>query len=132
MSRENVQVVRRSLDAFNRRSIPGMKAENHPDVEIDWSASRGLEAGVYRGWDETDTFYENWFDMFEQITLETERFIESGDLVLVPNTAVMRGRDGIETIARSCFIFELREGRIVRISLYQDTQEALEAAGLSE
>jgi ketosteroid isomerase-like protein len=132
MSKENVEVVRRAIDAYNRQSLPAMKAESHPDLEVDWSASRGLEARVYRGWDETDGFYENWFDTFEQIKLEPERFIESGDVVLVPNTAVIRGRDGIETVARSCLIFELRDGRIARICLYQETREALEAAGVKE
>ena len=129
MSEENVEVVRRATDAYNRRDLEGMKAEAHPDVEVDWSASRGLEAGVYRGFEETDAFYENWFDMFE-IRLEPERFIESGDLVLVPNTAVTRGRDGIETVARSCIVYELRGGLITRICLYQETREALEAAAL--
>ena len=129
MSEENVEVVRRAIDAYNRRDLQGMKAEAHPDVEVDWSASRGLEAGVYRGFEETDAFYENWFDMFE-IRLEPERFIESGDLVLVPNTAVTRGRDGIEAVARSCIVYELRGGLITRICLYQETREALEAAGL--
>ena len=129
MSEENVEVVRRAIDAYNRRDLEGMKAEAHPDVEVDWSASRGLEAGVYRGFEETDAFYENWFDMFE-IRLEPERFIESGDLVLVPNTAVTRGRDGIEAVARSCIVYELRGGLITRICLYQETREALEAAAL--
>jgi ketosteroid isomerase-like protein len=90
MSEENVDVVRRAIDAYNRRDLQAMKAEAHSDVEVDWSASRGLEAGVYRGFEETDAFYENWFDMFET-RLEPERLIESGDRVLVPNTAVTRG-----------------------------------------
>jgi ketosteroid isomerase-like protein len=131
MSQENVDVVRRAIDAYNRRDLQAMKAEAHLDVEVDWSASRGLEAGVYRGFEETDAFYENWFDMFE-IRLEPERLIESGDRVLVPNTALTRGRDGIETVARSCIVYELRGGKIARICLYQETRDALEAAGLSE
>ena len=65
MSRENVDVVRRAIDAYNRRDLQAMRAEAHPDVEVDWSASRGLEAWVYRGFEETDAFYENWFEMFE-------------------------------------------------------------------
>jgi ketosteroid isomerase-like protein len=131
MAKDNVEVVRRSIEAYNRKDLPAMQAVSHPDLEVDWSASRGLEAGVYRGFEETDGFYENWFDMFEQLRVEPERFIESGDLVLVPNTAVLRGRDGIETVARSCISFELREGRIARICLYQETHEALDATGLS-
>ena len=129
---ENVEVVRRVVDAYNRRDIQAMQAEAHPDVVLDWSASRGLDADVYRGYDETTRFFMTMFDVFEQVRIEPDRFIESGDLVLVPNTTVVRGRDGIETSARSCMLYELRGGQVVRACLYQETGEALEAAGLSD
>jgi ketosteroid isomerase-like protein len=109
-----------------------MRALNHPDVEVDWSASRGLRAGVYRGLEEVFALYRDSFATFEDIVIEAERFIESGDSVIVPNTAQVRGRDGIETLARSALLFEVRDGRIARICLYQETREALEAAGIPE
>jgi ketosteroid isomerase-like protein len=52
MSQENIDVVRRSLDAYSRRDLKTMRVLNDPDVELDWSASRGALAGVYRGLDE--------------------------------------------------------------------------------
>ena len=104
----------------------------HRDLQLDWSASRGLEAGVYEGVEDVMGFYRNFFDTYEKIAIEADRFIESGDSVVVPNTAYLRGRDGIETVARSTFVFEVRGDLITRICLYQETQEALEAAGLSE
>ena len=70
--------------------------------------------------------------MFDEVILEPDRFIESGDLVVVPNSAQIRGRDGIATVARSALVFDLRDGRITRIRLYQETREALEAVGLQE
>jgi ketosteroid isomerase-like protein len=109
-----------------------MRALNRPDVELDWSASRGLEAGVYKGEVEVLRFYQNFLGTFEEVKVEAERFIESGDSVIVPNTAQMRGRDGVLTTARSAFVFTVRGGRVARIRLYQEIREALEAAGLSE
>jgi ketosteroid isomerase-like protein len=44
----------------------------------------------------------------------------------------MVGRDGIEVQARTAWIWTLRDGMIVRVCLFQDKQEALRAAGLSE
>jgi ketosteroid isomerase-like protein len=132
MSQENVEVVRRAIAAYNRRDFEAMRALNHPDIELDWSASRGLEAGVYKGWGEVMRFYQNFLGTFQDVDIEPERFIESGDLVVVPNTAQLRGRDGIETVARSALIFEVRSGRLARICLYQETREALEAAELRE
>jgi ketosteroid isomerase-like protein len=132
MSQENVEIVRRAIAAYNRRDFEAMQALNHPDVELDWSASRGLEAGVYQGWREVMRFYQNFLGTFQAVVIEPDRFIESGDLVVVPNSAQIRGRDGIDTVARSAFVFEVRSGRLARICLYQETREALEAAGLSE
>jgi ketosteroid isomerase-like protein len=132
MSQENVEVVRRAIAAYNRRDFKAMRVLNHPDVELDWSASRGLRAGVYRGLEEVFAFYREFLGTFEEVVMEPDRFIEFGDSIIVPNTAQVRGRDGIETVAKSALVFELRGGRIFRIRLYQGTREALEAAGLSE
>ena len=64
--------------------------------------------------------------------IEPEDFIESGDLVVVPNTGRVRGRDGIHAVVRSAILFEVRGDRITRIRLYQEKSEALEAADPSE
>jgi uncharacterized protein len=133
MSEENVEVVRKGLALYNRRDFEALQALNHPDVELDWSASRAPYAGVYRGWPEVLRFYKNVFaEVFEENVIEPERFIESGDSVIVPNTGQVRGRDGVHAVARSAFVFEVRGGRITRIRLYQETRQALEAFGLSE
>jgi ketosteroid isomerase-like protein len=132
MPETNVEIVGRSITAYNQRDLESLRSLNHPEVELDWSASRGLEAGVYQGLEAVMAFYENFFETFARIEIEPDRFIDSGDLVVVPNTAQTRGRDGIETVARSALLFEVSGGRIARICLYQDTPSALEAAGLSE
>jgi ketosteroid isomerase-like protein len=132
MSEEAVDVVRRAIDAYNRRDFEAIRALNHPDVEVDWSASRGLVAGIYRGADEVIAFMRDFLETFEYVRMDADRYVESGELVVVPNTTHIRGRDGIETVARSALFFELRDGRVARIRLYQETTEALEAAGLAE
>jgi Ketosteroid isomerase-related protein len=132
MSEENVEIVRRSIAAYNRRDFEALGRLNGPDVEVDWSASRGLQAGIYQGREEVLRFYQGFLEMFDKVNLEPDRFIESGDSVVVPNAAQIRGRDGIETVARSALVFELRGGRIARICLYQETREALEAVGLQD
>ena len=132
MSQENVEIVQRHVAAYNRRDFEALRELSHPELEVDWSASRGLEAGVYRGLEQALGFYRGFLDMFEQVEIELSRLIKSGDSVVVPNTAYVRGRDGIETMARSTFIFEFRDGLVTRICLYQEKHEALEAAGLSE
>jgi hypothetical protein len=52
--------------------------------------------------------------------------------VIAENVAYFRGRDGIETQARSTFLITIRGGQETSVTLYQTRQEALEAVGLSE
>jgi ketosteroid isomerase-like protein len=132
MSQENVEVVRRGIAAYNRRDLDALRTLNHPEIEVDYSASRGVEAGIYRGQDEVLRLYQQFFELFERIRLEPDRFIDAGDAVVVPNSAQMRGKHGVDTVARSTLVFEVRGGRVTRICLYQETDEALEALGLQD
>jgi ketosteroid isomerase-like protein len=98
MSQENVEVVRRAISAYNRRDFEGLRALNDPDVEVDWSESRGLQPGVYRGQEEVMALYREFFDAFEAIEIEPERFIERSDTVVVPNSARLVGRETDEAL----------------------------------
>jgi hypothetical protein len=127
----DVELVAAAIDAFNRRDLGTWEALSLADVEVDWSASRGLEAGVYQGRAAVDRFHRT-FEMFKSVVVDPERFIDAGGSVIVPNSARFRGRAGIETVARSTLGYELHGGRIARVCLYQETAEAFQAAGLRE
>ncbi len=131
MSRENVDLVREAFAAYARRDVEAMRSLNDPAVELDWSRSRGWLAGVYQGIDEALHFYEDYFDAFEAIVFEPDCFIHAGESVVVPNVARQRGRDGIEVSARSTLAFTVRDHKVVRICLYQDTEQALQDVGLA-
>ncbi|MEA2333652.1 MAG: hypothetical protein QOG40_142, partial [Solirubrobacteraceae bacterium] len=49
MSQENVEIVRRAIDAFIHRDLDAAVRHNDSEVEVDFSRSMGLEAGIYRG-----------------------------------------------------------------------------------
>jgi ketosteroid isomerase-like protein len=132
MSRENVEVVRSHIDAWNRRDQAAYVGSFRSDAEIDWSRARALYRGVYRGRDGIETFWDVFWSTFEDSQLEIHNFTEAGSEVVVWNTAHMWGRDGIEVTARSALVFTVENGQITRLRLFQDEAEALEAAGLSE
>src|SRR6478735_3226141 len=90
MSRENVEIVRRSLDAYSRRDLDAYRSLHDPDLEFDWSASLGPEAGVYRGIDAVMRLHASYFETFVEIVIEPECFIEAGESVLVPTAVVPR------------------------------------------
>jgi ketosteroid isomerase-like protein len=130
VSQENVEVVRESLDAYSRRDIEAARRLHHPDVELDWSASRSALARVYRGVDDAERFWAEYYETFEETNVEAERFIDLGETVVVPNVAYQRGRDGIVVSARSTLVYTVRDHKIARICLYQQEDEALKALGL--
>jgi ketosteroid isomerase-like protein len=130
MSQENVEVIRRAIEAFNRRDLDAM--ESHPDVEVDWSRSRGVEAGIYRGREATQHFWNTFLDTFDRVVVVPEEFIEHGDYVILLDRTHMWGRDGIEVEACNVTLGTVRDGRIVKWRLCHDRAEALKAVGLAE
>jgi ketosteroid isomerase-like protein len=133
MSEENVEIVRRATDAYNRGDIDGTLESWAPDAVLDWSNSRGLEAGVFWGQGEIRAYMQRFLEAFDEVRLELDDLVEVQEgLVLMENVAHVRGRDGIETQARSAWLIEIRNGEQTSLTLYQTRQEALEAAGLRE
>jgi ketosteroid isomerase-like protein len=132
MSQENVEPVRRHNDAWNRRDLMAWLATFHSNSEIDWSRSRGPLKGVYRGHGELKTFWGEFWSTFEDVQVEMHDFTEVGSEVVVPNTAHLRGREGIEVTARSVLVFKVENGQIARLRLFQERADALKAAGLSQ
>jgi ketosteroid isomerase-like protein len=132
MSEENVETVRRWTEEWNRREQTAWLASLHQDAEIDWSRAVGPFKGVYRGHREFVAFWDVFWSTFEDVQLENHGFAESGPEVVYSNTAHIRGRDGIEVVARSTFVCTVENGKVTRLRMFQERAEALEAAGLSE
>jgi|SRR3954447_16703401 ketosteroid isomerase-like protein len=134
MSEENVEIVRRAIEAYNRSDLDGTMENWGPDAVVDWSKSHGFEAGVYRGHGEVRKFMQRFRESFDEVRVELlddPMEVEDGVLV-VDNVTYMRGRGGIEVQARSAWLIKIRDGKQTSLTLYQDREEALEAAGLSE
>ena len=130
MSQENVKVVTRHQDAWNRRDRTEWLASFHPDGQIDWSRSRGPLKGVYRGRGRLEVFWDEFWSTFQDVQVELHGVEAGGSEVVIENTAHLRGREGIEVIARSTFVWTVENGQINRLRMFQERAEALEAAGL--
>jgi ketosteroid isomerase-like protein len=133
MAQENVEIVRRATEAYSRGDLDGTLESWAPNALLDWSNSRGLEAGVVRGRDEIRRYMERFLELFEEVRIEFEDLTEVKEgVVVADNLARVRGRDGIETQARSIWLITIQDGQQTSLTLYQTRAEALEAAGLRE
>ena len=134
MSQENVEIVRRGTDAYNRGDLDGLLENWAPDAVVDWSRSRGFDAGVFRGHDAIRAHWRRLLAAFDEVRIELVDPIEEVEdgLLVVENLGYLRGRDGIEVQTRSAWLITIRDGEMTSFTLYQTKQEALEAAGLRE
>ena len=130
LSPKNVEIVRRSMEAFARGDLDTFLAAHHPDTE--WrTAADEPSPETYSGCDGIRRFAaeisEAWADRFEDI-MEFEDFIDLGDWVVVPWTARMRGRgSGIEVDVNESYAVRVEDGLIVRVHEYRTRQEAIDA-----
>jgi ketosteroid isomerase-like protein len=132
MSQENVEIVRAALDAVNRGDFDAAFKDAAPGFEWDNSRARGADNRAVFSREDARRFFEGMWELWESARIEVNEAIPTGDYVVVPHTVHVRGRDGIEAQARTTWLFTVRNGQIERICLYQERQEALEAAGLKE
>jgi ketosteroid isomerase-like protein len=131
MSQENVEIVQAVIDAVNRSDWDAFYKDMAPGFELDMSRAVGPVSGVL-SLDQVRRALEDFAGYWESLRIEPHEFIEAGDLVVVPWTLHVRGRGGIEAASRVAIVWTIRDGAIERSTMYQERQDALEAAGLSE
>jgi ketosteroid isomerase-like protein len=133
MSQENVEIVRRVIDARNRGDRDAAFAYAAPDIEFDFSNSAGPWAGIYRGVVATMRLWDEMDEVFGEFRWVPQEFIDTGDAVVVTMRFHSRGRgSGVETVSRGAQVYWLKDGKVVRYRQCQNRADALEAAGLRE
>jgi ketosteroid isomerase-like protein len=133
MSQENLEVVRKNIDAFNRGDLDAWLGFLSPEVVWESLPLPGFR-DVYRGRAEAREWIEQLLEVFEEAHLEIEEITAlSDDRVLIGYTQTARGRgSGLPGELRSWGISWVAKGLIARRQVFWTRDEALEAAGLSE
>src|SRR5215208_820001 len=132
MSQENVDLVRRAVAAVNARDIDRYLACCTKDVEL--RTPLAPIGGVYEGPDAIRRFFADIEDTAPDFRLELDRVEAIGeDRVLAFLRVTASGRTtGIPIPAPTTNLYDLVDGKIRRIRIFLDRQEALEAAGQRE
>ena len=132
MSQENVEVVRRSLDAFQRGDFDAAMEALDPRIEYD--LTHFPDGKVYLGHDGVREAFRIWLGTWEDYRQEVAEVVDLGeDEVVVVLREFGRGKgSGIEVERSTAGVWTLRDGKAVRIRFYAGKADALEAAGLRE
>ncbi len=131
MSQENVEIVRRAYEDFNRTGQLDRELLD-PDCEFDPSGVLP-DVGVLKGADALRDLLRQWSEAYEDFRIEAERVIDAGNdrvVAFVRDGGRLKG--GEEISNQFTHVWNLRSGKAVRWSTYTDRAEALEAVGLSE
>jgi ketosteroid isomerase-like protein len=123
---ERLQIVDELIDAWNRGDLRAVLERLHPQCEV-----RPIEAKeTLHGHDGVAAAFRDWFDAFEEFTIEVEDRITRGDRVLVAMRQRARGKgSGLEIEEPRYQLFVFRDGKVFRFEEYSDEADALEALG---
>lgn len=127
------RTIRRVYEAFSRRDLDAIAREMHDEAQVDFSRSLGPERGVYHGFKGIERFLNLYWEPFEDVSNEAERFIDGPHGIMALVVARGRGRgSGVNVEARGPHVWSFRDGKPIRFALFQEEAEALEAVGLRE
>ena len=133
MSQENVEIVRRSLEATNRGDMEETLTYIDPDGELHSAIIGGAEGNVYRGHDGFRRWYAETEATFEELRTELTEFRDLGDRVVGLGHIYARGREsGAELDSATGWVFTLRNGKVLKAEGFLSPDKALKAVGLEE
>lgn len=134
MSRENVEVIRRLMDAFNRVDAEAARDLWATDAEWRPAYTGGglLEGAVYRGPEGITEFIELQAETWESIVAEAVGIQDLGDQVLIEVQLKAVGRSGGVPVDRITWnVFTVREGKAAGGRVYSSKREAYDAVDLA-
>jgi ketosteroid isomerase-like protein len=130
MSQENVELARAIYVGWERGDFSETWWAD-PEIEYLNQADFG---GKARGIEGMGTLWREWLGAWDDLRAIPERFVDLGDRVLVLNRFAGRGKRGGTPVDEipGASLLEIREGKVIRLLLYQSRHEAFRDLGLTE
>ena len=129
MSQENIEVVQRLYDAWEKDGFGVVPALMDPDIEY-VNPPYAVEPGTRRGYEGFTTAAQAIHGVYPTRRFEPLAFYDTPDRVAVRVRVVARGvGSSVEVDAERGYVFDLRNGKVVRFAWFKEPLEALEAVG---
>ena len=124
MASANVELVRAIYERWER----GESTRDLVDDDLEYvNPPYAVESGIRRGRRALAKIRE----VYPEFHVAAERFIETGDEVIVPSSVAGRSVSGVEVNTRQTYVWTVRDGRAIRFRWFNELEEALAAVGLS-
>jgi uncharacterized protein len=129
MSKENLDLFREGLAAWNEGDYEAIVDMCHPDVVWTFSDRLPDATGRIEGKDAVRSFFQTFTGDWSEISIRAERIADRGSDVVADVAFLAKGRDGIEVSMSFVHVWTVRDGQIVRFRGFGSFEEALEAVG---
>jgi len=132
MASANLALVRSIFAALERGDLLAVLDWTDPEGELVMLG--GPEPGVWKGRAEVELFARGFTSAWEELRIEADEYRElDGERVLVFTHADGRGQaSGVEIGHKGgVHLFEIREGKVMRLVFYWDREHALADLGLA-
>ena len=131
MSEENLELMRKAVDAWNRGDLDEWASYLSDDVVWVPLAENAQNKPV-RGKGPTVDFVRDWIEPWKAYTIEIHRLIDAGDAVamMTPQTGI--DESGTEVTIEMHAAGFIRDGRFTEMRWFLSEADALQAAGVSE
>jgi ketosteroid isomerase-like protein len=117
MSRENAEIVRDAVVAFNRGDLDTWLDEYSAD-DIDYRAVEGAldDSGPMHDKDAVRAYLQDWIDTFDQFKVEPLEVIDAGQgqVVAVFRNSGRAKLSGVEADLTFAVVYKLSDGKIAR------------------
>jgi ketosteroid isomerase-like protein len=134
MSRENIELHRRALAAFNARDIDAFIDCCDPEIEFHSAITAPVSGGVHHGHDGVRRWDRDYQEVWgDEISLDPEVFFDLGDYTLAFVSLKGRGRQsGAEVTVPAAQVARWRNGLMAYYKGYVHREDALRDVGVAE
>jgi uncharacterized protein len=130
MSAEDVETIRRGVEAYNAGDVDGMIALTHPEVRLT-PVRKLLEGGEYIGHAGLRRFMADMDEDWSERGIDVAEVHDTGDRVLVLGDFHGTGRASCAEVRYPvAWLCEMQDGKLARMVAYTDQEQALTEAGL--
>ena len=132
MASENVELVRRLIDAFAAGQREELLPLLHPDVVIsEWPEAPDTK--TLRGHPGVLEVVRSWDDTWAWVRTEVDEFVEAGNFVVTYGRTRGKGRGSEVEVEIDAFtVYEVRDGKVARMEFFTSKEPALRVAGIDE
>ena len=131
MSQENLEIVSRTMDAYNARDLVRYLQDVSESVRFQ-SRFSAIDSVIYTGHADMRRYFANLEEVLSRYEMQLERMVPAGDRVAALCHLYAVGRDSeLQLEEYPGVVFTIEAGTIVQIDSYQTHAETLAAMGVA-